>query len=704
MSLFKGAHDAVHAFRTDSQGSSIERRDDGVANSDTRFGQINIYRNKVEDPSWNETELDEAGNAPIVRDLAKKYQSEVSLTHTEELEFGDNSTTKPFMTAKAWPAQPRKDLSAKSVKSMFGYGACERHFTVEIYSDDSAKRWQRDSKLISLTVDPRALKEQPVLDENATTCYREGKLATCLRAPGGECFHVGNAVQERRMGQEEEGGEGTMEMTDDVEQPRAILCMSPFADKIQRITLGVSDLGSSMDFWIGLLCMQVRDYTPESRRVILGWGNDGGGVSLELMEVEEMKRKKRRRRGIPTMDYVQDDSEMAYLYVSCSLEQFIFFKTVVSACVQKSGGNFRSALIYVTRPETEERRLVEVMVLRDPDEHEICFMAHEDYFEAFRNEACVDMVLLMMLGMMELVTIKMMILLLLLLLLLLLIHHHHHHHHHHGKTEEEEEKRVGMDDADADADIDDNDDVFSNLTRRWAREREMAMPDDDGQPRRGYGFSDCQKVQDFWDQGVPTDINFTRSTCNISDDAFKLLSEPRPTAPPRPLSAAERRQEVVDRSLAKELAEESDHTSDVSFEGPQPNEDWSASAEQEEEEKGGAEGYFNKTESMFKRDRDQFLQQNAKYDQYNQSGLVSEEIEVNMDEEISDSSVPDVNQFKDGLSMNQTVADFDASRVGTRDHWKDVWVRNEFFTESYKTARILDVGTGNGMMLIELAK
>lgn len=58
-----------------------------------RFGQINIYRNKVEDPSWNETELDEAGKAPIVRDLAKEYQSEVSLTHTEELKFGDNSTT-----------------------------------------------------------------------------------------------------------------------------------------------------------------------------------------------------------------------------------------------------------------------------------------------------------------------------------------------------------------------------------------------------------------------------------------------------------------------------------------------------------------------------------------------------------------------------------------------------------------------------------
>lgn len=42
--------------------------------------------------------------------------------------------------------------------------------------------------------------------------------------------------------------------------------------------------------------------------------------------------------------------------------------------------------------------------------------------------------------------------------------------------------------------------------------------------------------------------------------------------------------------------------------------------------------------------------------QYNQSGLVSEEIEVNMDEEISDSSVPDVNQFKDGLSMVVTLS------------------------------------------------
>eukprot|EP00960_Hanusia_phi_P039757 754036-Hanusia_phi.AAC.1 len=33
------------------------------------------------------------------------------------------------------------------------------------------------------------------------------------------------------------------------------------------------------------------------------------------------------------------------------------------------------------------------MVVRDPDGHEIHFMAHEDYFEAFRNEACFDMVM-----------------------------------------------------------------------------------------------------------------------------------------------------------------------------------------------------------------------------------------------------------------------------------------------------------------------
>lgn len=107
----------------------------------------------------------------------------------------------------------------------------------------------------------------------------------------------------------------------------------------------------------------------------------------------------------------------------------------------------------------------------------------------------------------------------------------------------------------------------------------------------------------------------------------------------------------MDRSLAKELAEESDHLSDVSCdlavlltapdvdvtqlrglsrmvrphgcvvvqdksklkaESSSP-EDWIASAEEEEEEKDGAEGYFNKTESMFKMDRDQVLQQNAKY-------------------------------------------------------------------------------------------
>ncbi len=71
------------------------------------------------------------------------------------------------------------------------------------------------------------------------------------------------------------------------------------------------------------------------------------------------------RYGKVPMDYLEDYSALAHFYVTCSLEQLLFLKRVLGACGDVARVGWRARLSSVVHPQTEERRLVEEVIVRD---------------------------------------------------------------------------------------------------------------------------------------------------------------------------------------------------------------------------------------------------------------------------------------------------------------------------------------------------
>ncbi|XP_075956841.1 glyoxalase domain-containing protein 4 isoform X3 [Anarhichas minor] len=136
----------------------------------------------------------------------------------------------------------------------------------------------------------------------------------------------------------------------------------PHSDPVQKVCLGVSDLQRSTHYWTTLLGMKVVEKNEEKKTVLLGFADTH--CKLEL------------RDNGGTVDHGTAFGRIAF---SCPREQL----PDLEALMKKENQKILTPLVSL---DTPGKTTVEVVILADPDGHEICFVGDE----AFRQLSKVD--------------------------------------------------------------------------------------------------------------------------------------------------------------------------------------------------------------------------------------------------------------------------------------------------------------------------
>uniref|UniRef100_A0A3P9JDW2 Glyoxalase domain-containing protein 4 n=1 Tax=Oryzias latipes TaxID=8090 RepID=A0A3P9JDW2_ORYLA len=131
---------------------------------------------------------------------------------------------------------------------------------------------------------------------------------------------------------------------------------------VQKVCLGVSDLQRSIHYWKTLLGMKVMDRNDKKKTVLLGFSDTQ--CQLELCDVGG------------TVDHGTAFGRIAF---SCPREEL----PNLEALMKKENQKILTPLVTL---DTPGKATVEVVILADPDGHEICFVGDE----AFRELSAVD--------------------------------------------------------------------------------------------------------------------------------------------------------------------------------------------------------------------------------------------------------------------------------------------------------------------------
>uniref|UniRef100_H9GMU0 Glyoxalase domain containing 4 n=1 Tax=Anolis carolinensis TaxID=28377 RepID=H9GMU0_ANOCA len=133
-------------------------------------------------------------------------------------------------------------------------------------------------------------------------------------------------------------------------------------DPVMKVALAVSNLAKSRVFWSELLGMKVYEEDKGQQRVLLGFQDDQ--CKLELQGIGQ------------TVDHGSAFGRIAF---SCPKKQL----PDIEALMKKENQKILTPLLSL---ETPGKATVQVVILADPDGHEICFVGDE----AFRELSQVD--------------------------------------------------------------------------------------------------------------------------------------------------------------------------------------------------------------------------------------------------------------------------------------------------------------------------
>ncbi|XP_047017107.1 glyoxalase domain-containing protein 4 isoform X1 [Ictalurus punctatus] len=136
----------------------------------------------------------------------------------------------------------------------------------------------------------------------------------------------------------------------------------PDCDPVQKITLAVSDLQRSVHYWSSLLGMKMMEKCEEKKSVLMGFSDSQ--CKLELQDIRA------------SVDHGTAFGRIAF---SCPREQL----PDLEALMKKENQKILTPLVSL---DTPGKATVEVVILADPDGHEICFVGDE----AFRQLSAFD--------------------------------------------------------------------------------------------------------------------------------------------------------------------------------------------------------------------------------------------------------------------------------------------------------------------------
>ncbi|XP_067864530.1 glyoxalase domain-containing protein 4 isoform X2 [Heptranchias perlo] len=136
----------------------------------------------------------------------------------------------------------------------------------------------------------------------------------------------------------------------------------PQTDPVQKVTLAVSDLQRSINYWSNLLGMKVYEKNDAMKQALLGYADDQ--CKLELQDI-----------GCP-IDHGTAYGRIAF---SCPREQLPGIETQMKEENQK-------ILTPLVSLDTPGKATVEVVILADPDGHEICLVGDSAFRELSRMD------------------------------------------------------------------------------------------------------------------------------------------------------------------------------------------------------------------------------------------------------------------------------------------------------------------------------
>ncbi|KAK1786150.1 hypothetical protein P4O66_017579 [Electrophorus voltai] len=220
-------------------------------------------------------------------------------------------------------------------KTMVGFGPEHDHFAAELTYNYGVGEYRLGNDFLSLYLPGPDLAVQP-------GC-RQGQEAGLASSEVSESLYVTEAP-------------GGFASTCSTENSQTVV------HPVQKVSLAVSDLQRSVHYWSTLLGMNVMEMNEEKRCVLMGFCESQ--CKLELQDI-----------GAP----VDHGTAFGRIAFSCPREQL----PDIEALMRKEKQKILSPLVSL---DTPGKATVEVVILADPDGHEICFVGDE----AFRQLSTLD--------------------------------------------------------------------------------------------------------------------------------------------------------------------------------------------------------------------------------------------------------------------------------------------------------------------------
>ncbi|XP_012596020.1 glyoxalase domain-containing protein 4 isoform X1 [Microcebus murinus] len=209
-------------------------------------------------------------------------------------------------------------------KTMVGFGPEDDHFVVELTYNYGIGDYKLGNDFLGITLASSQAVSNAKKLQWPLTEVAEGIFET--EAPGGYKFYLQN-------------------------------CNLPQSDPVLKVTLTVSDLQKSLNYWSNLLGMKIYEKDEKKQRALLGYADNQ--CKLELQGI----------KGV--VDHAAAFGRIAF---SCPQKELPGLEDLMKRENQK-------ILTPLVSLDTPGKATVQVVILADPDGHEICFVGDEAFRE-----------------------------------------------------------------------------------------------------------------------------------------------------------------------------------------------------------------------------------------------------------------------------------------------------------------------------------
>nr|CAG4648757.1 EOG090X09EK [Polyphemus pediculus] len=251
-------------------------------------------------------------------------------------------------------------------KTMIGYGPEDNHFVVELTYNYGVSTYKLGNDFLGLTIkSDQIIENAKKIDWQIATNQSTGTQS--LEAPGGYRFNV----IERNEPESEDPVQSVTLVSSNLTKSLAFwndilglkLNEPESEDPVQSVTLVSSNLTKSLAFWNDILGLKLLQQTDSS--AILSYGENQ--AKLELKDI-----------GCP-IDHAKAFGRIAFSCPSSELP-------AIESKVKDANGTILTPLVSL---DTPGKATVQVVIIADPDGHEICFVGDEAFRElsAFDPEA-----------------------------------------------------------------------------------------------------------------------------------------------------------------------------------------------------------------------------------------------------------------------------------------------------------------------------